>query len=118
MSTEKKALTEKETIDFVTKPEDVTQELLKGLKEHPLFENLPVELMHKCIEAMTERKFKEKDVVIKQGDPGDHFYLVFKGTFEAHAEEAPAARQAMAVEGEQEAEAEGAESKKNELGLP
>ena len=37
-----------------------------------------------CIEATEEKTFGSNEDVINQGDAGDHFYLVYGGTFEAY----------------------------------
>ena len=38
-----------------------------------------------CVEATTEHTYSKKQVVIKQGDAGDFFYVVFSGAFEAYS---------------------------------
>lgn len=86
-----------EELRMVPKSEDVTTKLMGALRAHPLFEHLAVALLSRCIEAMVEHTHANSDTVITQGDAGDHFYLVYSGSYEAFmppgaASKSPAAR--------------------------
>merc|ERR1711871_1684119 len=71
---------------LIPKSEDVAAQLLLAFRAHPLFEMLEQQLVNQCTEAMVERHFERGAVVIKQGDAGDHFFIVFTGTLEAYSE--------------------------------
>jgi len=64
-------------------PKDPYQEqLLKdALKENILFRDLSQEELSQVLNAMTLKNVSANEVVIKQGESGDHFYIVESGLF-------------------------------------
>lgn len=59
------------------------QELLEGaLKTNILFAHLEEEERKEVFDAMNEVEFKEGDIIIRQGDEGDNFYVVKEGECE------------------------------------
>ncbi|XP_050032121.1 cAMP-dependent protein kinase type II regulatory subunit isoform X1 [Dermacentor andersoni] len=61
---------------------DVQREKLgEAVKNILLFKSLDVAQMQEVIDAMFERKVKPGEVVIKQGDDGDNFYVIQTGTY-------------------------------------
>ena len=47
-----------------------------------LFRELDKEQLQDVVNAMFERKVKKGDVVIKQGEAGDNFYVIYEGSFD------------------------------------
>lgn len=47
-----------------------------------LFRNLEADQRHEIVDAMFERKVTKGDVIIKQGDEGDNFYVIDQGSFD------------------------------------
>lgn len=48
-----------------------------------MFEDLEDEQLQKIIDVMEIKEVKEGEKVIVQGDPGDYFYLIKNGVFQA-----------------------------------
>uniref|UniRef100_A0A3Q0KLT7 cAMP-dependent protein kinase type II regulatory subunit n=1 Tax=Schistosoma mansoni TaxID=6183 RepID=A0A3Q0KLT7_SCHMA len=61
--------------------------LTNAVKEILLFRCLDEEQKSKVIDAMQEMKVKEGDVVIKQGDDGDNFYVIESGTYDIYVKQ-------------------------------
>lgn len=51
----------------------------KFLEDVPLFKSLELPEIHKIADALEPVQFKEGDVVLKEGDTGDSFYLIEHG---------------------------------------
>lgn len=66
-------------VKVVPKSEDETARILEILKKNVLFKHLDVDQMNTVKDAMTSMKFNEGDVIIKQGDDGDNFYVLDDG---------------------------------------
>ncbi|KAI9249295.1 cyclic nucleotide-binding-like protein [Sporodiniella umbellata] len=49
------------------------------LREVPLFKSLEMAEIHKIADALEPIRFQDGHVVLKQGDPGDSFYLIEEG---------------------------------------
>ncbi|KAI7906078.1 cyclic nucleotide-binding-like protein [Cokeromyces recurvatus] len=49
------------------------------LEEVPIFKSLEVYERHKIADALESVQFQDKEVVIKEGDAGDNFYLIESG---------------------------------------
>jgi CRP-like cAMP-binding protein len=49
------------------------------LKEVPLFKSLEISEIHKIADALEPVSFIDGDIVLRQGDPGDNFYLIERG---------------------------------------
>lgn len=49
------------------------------LKEVPLFKSLEISEIHKIADALEPVSFNDGDIVLRQGDPGDSFYLIERG---------------------------------------
>ena len=56
------------------------QELVSELKEIPFFSEIGSKSLVKVIPSLEERVFPRGSTVIKQGDPGDSFYIIRRGT--------------------------------------
>lgn len=63
-------------------PEQI-EDLKRCLQKCVLFSSLDDNQMHSVLSAMYERTVKAGDVIIKQGDNGDHFYVIDEGFYEA-----------------------------------
>ena len=66
------------------KEPEIMASLIKALAAHPLFEFLSDPLRVKVAERMHAVKGVEGEDIIVQGDPGDNFYLVHDGKYEAY----------------------------------
>eukprot|EP00250_Pteridium_aquilinum_P009163 c18485_g1_i1 orf=266-1249(+) len=66
----------------IPKNEGAKQRIQQALKDNYLFKFLDQEQSTIVIDAVEEVKFNKDDVIIKQGDPGDHFYLLEEGACE------------------------------------
>ncbi|KAI8077983.1 cyclic nucleotide-binding-like protein [Gilbertella persicaria] len=51
----------------------------KFMQDVPLFKSLELAEMHKIADALEPVWFRDGDVVLRQGDPGDNFYLIERG---------------------------------------
>ena len=71
-------------LTLVPKSDEVAAQLMRALKAHPLFEHLAGALLTLVVQAMEERVCADGEQIITEGDAGDHFYLVFGGSFEAY----------------------------------
>ena len=66
-------------VKVVPKSEEETARILEILKKNVLFKHLDTDQMNTVKDAMTSMKFSEGDVIIKQGDDGDNFYVLDDG---------------------------------------
>ncbi|XP_027196687.2 cAMP-dependent protein kinase type II regulatory subunit isoform X2 [Dermatophagoides pteronyssinus] len=66
---------------FYPKSDEQRQCLSEAIKNILLFRSLEPTEMNEVIDAMFERKVEANEVVIKQGDDGDNFYVIADGTF-------------------------------------
>lgn len=60
------------------KSDEQRQRLAEAVKNILLFRSLDKEQMQDVLDAMFERKIVAGDLVIKQGDDGDNFYVIQK----------------------------------------
>lgn len=58
------------------KSDEQRQQLSEAVKNILLFRSLDKEQMQEVLDAMFERKVKKDELVIKQGDDGDNFYVI------------------------------------------
>nr|CCA19995.1 cGMPdependent protein kinase putative [Albugo laibachii Nc14]CCA23292.1 cGMPdependent protein kinase putative [Albugo laibachii Nc14] len=70
--------------DFQTHPkaEPIRQLLTKILHTNVLFTGLSSDELFSCLDAFFPVRATKQTLVLKQGDPGDHFYAVESGTLE------------------------------------
>ncbi|WFD35131.1 hypothetical protein MCUN1_001980 [Malassezia cuniculi] len=66
------------------KTENQNQRIRAAVGSNLLFRNLDTEQYNDVLEAMKEVKVESGDVVIKQGDQGDYFYVVESGTLDVY----------------------------------
>ncbi|MCI0473239.1 MAG: cyclic nucleotide-binding domain-containing protein, partial [Ignavibacteria bacterium] len=52
------------------------------LKSLPFFEDIPAEVMNRVILESTEREYQPQELAIKQGEPGEEFYIIRQGSVE------------------------------------
>ncbi|KAG7660463.1 PKAR [[Candida] subhashii] len=62
--------------------------LAANLKQNFLFKQLDPTSKRTVISALSSRKFPKDTVIIKQGDEGDYFYIIEKGTVDFYVNEA------------------------------
>ncbi|EFA06381.2 cAMP-dependent protein kinase type II regulatory subunit isoform X1 [Tribolium castaneum] len=65
------------------KSDEQRQRLAEAVRNILLFRALDKEQMQEVLDAMFERVVKEGELVIKQGDDGDNFYVIQNGIFHA-----------------------------------
>lgn len=58
------------------KSDEQRQQLADAVKNILLFRALEIEQMQEVLDAMFERKVTQDELVIKQGDDGDNFYVI------------------------------------------
>lgn len=81
------AVVEKATLDefvvnVVPKSETVKKIIYDAIKDNILFRACSEEELLSLVDAFESADFNEGDVVIKQGDDGEHFYVVEEGTLD------------------------------------
>ena len=52
---------------------------LLSLRSVPLFDGIRAELLLPLVEVAVEQTFESREVVVRQGDPGEHLYLLLDG---------------------------------------
>ncbi|XP_060536013.1 cAMP-dependent protein kinase type II regulatory subunit [Cylas formicarius] len=65
------------------KSDEQRQRLSEAVRNILLFRSLDKEQMNEVLDAMFERKVTKDELVIKQGDDGDNFYVIQSGIFHA-----------------------------------
>ncbi|XP_072509166.1 cAMP-dependent protein kinase type II-beta regulatory subunit isoform X2 [Notamacropus eugenii] len=66
------------------KTDDQRNRLQEACKDILLFKNLDPEQMSQVLDAMFEKLVKEGENVIDQGDDGDNFYVIDRGTYDIY----------------------------------
>ncbi|GJQ66639.1 Pka-R2 [Trypoxylus dichotomus] len=74
---------EEGTKTIFPKSDEQRQQLAEAVKNILLFRALDKEQMQEVLDAMFEKKVVAGEVVIKQGDDGDNFYVIQEGIFHA-----------------------------------
>lgn len=69
------------------KPVEVKIHLSLSLRNVFLFRHLPSEDLMRIVNAMFSVEVRKDDMIIRQGDVGDYFYLIDRGTFTAFKED-------------------------------
>ena len=60
-------------------PGALTPEISALLRSNPLFAPLPLTALDRLAESLAPRSFEAGDVVMRKGDPGDHYLLIAHG---------------------------------------
>jgi CRP-like cAMP-binding protein len=66
----------------IPKDEGARHRIHGAIKKNLLFRNLEEDQRNEVIDAMFEKRVKDGETVIKQGEEGDNFYVVDSGCFE------------------------------------
>eukprot|EP00163_Fabomonas_tropica_P029614 TRINITY_DN640_c0_g1_i2.p1 TRINITY_DN640_c0_g1~~TRINITY_DN640_c0_g1_i2.p1 ORF type:complete len:317 (-),score=109.49 TRINITY_DN640_c0_g1_i2:558-1508(-) len=66
----------------IAKSEDAKNTIRDRIKDNIMFNHLDKEQEEELIDAMFEKNFKAGEVIIKQGDDGDNFFIVADGQYE------------------------------------
>ncbi|GFT41513.1 cAMP-dependent protein kinase type II regulatory subunit [Nephila pilipes] len=74
---------EEEEIEKHPKTDEERNKIIERTKNIFLFKFLDEEDLREIVDAMLPREVKKGQVIIRQGDDGDFFYVVDRGTFEA-----------------------------------
>lgn len=57
------------------------REILRIFKQHYLYPSLDKQLVDLAIDVMERKRVKPEEILIRQGDKGDHFYICATGTY-------------------------------------
>ncbi|XP_076344635.1 cAMP-dependent protein kinase type II regulatory subunit-like isoform X2 [Tachypleus tridentatus] len=68
------------------KSDEQRKQLVEAVKNILLFRSLDQEQVQELLDAMFEKKVHVGDVVIRQGDDGDYFYVIQSGTYNIHVD--------------------------------
>ncbi|XP_035226536.1 cAMP-dependent protein kinase type II regulatory subunit-like, partial [Stegodyphus dumicola] len=68
------------------KSDEQRQRLGEAVRNILLFRSLDLQQMQEVLDAMFERKVKPGDIVIKQGDDGDNFYVIDSGVYHIYVD--------------------------------
>jgi hypothetical protein len=60
----------------------LTDDVSRLLRSNPLFAPLPLTALDRVAESLVPRSFEPGDVVMRKGDPGDHYLLIASGEVE------------------------------------
>lgn len=64
-----------------TAPENVkASQILSTLKQLDFFEDMPISRAQEFIDIVEVEKYKKGDLIIKEGTPGDRFYIIYFGS--------------------------------------
>jgi len=55
---------------------------LNVLSNTPLFAGLPLDELEKLVASLDFRKLKDREILFREGDPGDHFFVLTSGELE------------------------------------
>ena len=69
-------------IKFNNKSPEVFEFIKINLMKSPLFSDLSLDILTKCINAMEEKSYSAMSEIVKQGDYNDFFYFIFEGELE------------------------------------
>jgi len=56
------------------------EDWMTALLKSPIFQRLPPSNLQKILMALQEISIKQGEVILRQGEPGDYYYLIKKGT--------------------------------------
>ncbi len=70
----------KQEVASIAELEEGTRERVASLMNAQLFRQMPFEHLVRCAEAMEESEVKEGEDVVRQGEPGDYFYVIKAGS--------------------------------------
>jgi CRP-like cAMP-binding protein len=72
--------TEEEQSYMVTEnTEENADDWMTTLLKSPIFQRLPASNLHQILIGLKEIKYNSGDTIIKQGEPGDYYYLIRQG---------------------------------------
>ncbi len=60
-------------------PEESSGDWMTTLLKSPIFQRLPAANLQKVLTSMEAMEVKAGELVVKQGDPGDYYYIIKKG---------------------------------------
>lgn len=73
--------------EIVSKTDEERERIISRCGEIFIFRTLDKTDLHAVIDVMERRPVEEGEVIIKQGDDGDYFYLIDRGKFNAYIED-------------------------------
>jgi len=87
------------SLRVVPKSKEASDRLSAALKKHIMFAHLEDEERQAVFNAMFESRYKKGDVIIRQGDEGDNFYVVEDGECDIYVSKPDGSLQHVAVVG-------------------
>jgi CRP-like cAMP-binding protein len=91
-STQETSYQENESTMMVDELED-NDDWMTTLLKSPIFRGLPPANLQKILMSLQEIRFNPGDIIIKQGDPGDYYYIIKKGRALISRKPAPTAKE-------------------------
>ena len=91
-STQETSYQENESTMMVDELED-NDDWMTTLLKSPIFRGLPPANLQKILMSLQEIRFNPGDIIIKQGDPGDYYYIIKKGQALISRKPAPTAKE-------------------------
>jgi len=88
-----------EEVVVVETPDDASK-ILSRLPEIPLFSHLTTDEFMGIVERINLRRFDTGDKIIKEGEPGDAFYIIARGSAKVHKQDPTGKDVELAVIGE------------------
>ena len=70
-------------VDVIDSDDDEGGDWMTKLLSNKAFHSIPPANLQNLFVALEEVEFKQGDIVIKQGDPGDYFYIISEGQCQA-----------------------------------
>jgi CRP-like cAMP-binding protein len=91
-STQETSYQENESTMMVDELED-NDDWMTTLLKSPIFRGLPPANLQKILMSLQEIRFNPGEIIIKQGDPGDYYYIIKKGQALISRKPAPTAKE-------------------------
>jgi MFS family permease len=73
-------------LNAIDRAAEVPVDRLELLRGNPIFSPLPEPTLEQLAAALDDVKAPAGEEIVHQGDPGDHFYLIKKGTLEVYVD--------------------------------
>lgn len=93
-----------------TKTDEEIKRLLQDMEQNFLFQTIDIKHKKAVIRALTERKVRSGEYIIRQGDSGDFFYIIESGKFGVYVRSEKPKGSAEALDGEEKVVLDGAGS--------
>ena len=85
-------------VDEVDGADDEETDWMTSMLQSELFSRIPTANIHQLFALLEEKEFNKGDVVIKQGDPGEHYYIISSGICAVSRKPTPQAKDVKLAE--------------------